>query len=158
VSKVDIRPFTPTDQDAVRRLVLAGLEERWGRLDPALNADLDDIASTYAGAIVLVARVDDRLVGTGTLVPRAAEGELVRMAVARDARRGGIGRALVDELVAAARRMGLARLVLETTAAWSDAVSFYERCGFTITHDEVGEFGRDVHFVRELRGRGPRVD
>jgi GNAT superfamily N-acetyltransferase len=156
VSAPEIRPFTPADQDAVRRLVLDGLEERWGTLDPALNADLDDIATSYAGAVVLVAHCGGRPVGTATLVPRAAAGEVVRMAVARDARRAGIGRALVEELAVAARRMGLARLVLETTATWSDAVTFYERCGFTITHDAVGRFGRDVHLARGLGREGER--
>jgi ribosomal protein S18 acetylase RimI-like enzyme len=145
-----IEAFTPADQDAVRALVLDGLRERWGGLDPSLNADLDDIARSYAGAVVLVARLDDRVVGTGTLVLRPEAGEIVRMAVAADVRRRGIGRALVDALLDAARARALTQVVLETTAEWTDAVGFYEGCGFACTHVEIGRFGRDVHLAHRL--------
>jgi hypothetical protein len=40
-----ISPFHPADQAAARTLILAGLQERWGHLDPRYNADLDDIAT-----------------------------------------------------------------------------------------------------------------
>ena len=150
MSSLRITRFTPADQEAVRALVLGGLRERWGRLDPSLNGDLDDIGRAYPDAVVRVARLDDRIVGTGILKVRSDAGELMRMSVAGDVRRLGIGRALVDEFVAIARQLGLSRLVLETTAEWVDAVTFYERCGFTITHDEIGRFGRDLYLALEL--------
>lgn len=65
-------------------------------------------------------------------------------------RRRGVGRTLLDALAAAARARGLTRLVLETSADWDDAVAFCSGCGFTMTHDEVGAFGRDAWFVRAL--------
>jgi ribosomal protein S18 acetylase RimI-like enzyme len=43
--------------------------------------------------------------------------------------------------------------VLETTASWTDAVGLYVRFGFTLTHYEDGEFGRDAWFRLEI---GPR--
>ena len=43
-----LRPFTAADQDAVKDLVLAGLADHWGTLDPTLNPDLNDIAGHYA--------------------------------------------------------------------------------------------------------------
>ncbi|KAI9334509.1 acyl-CoA N-acyltransferase [Zopfochytrium polystomum] len=45
--ELSIRPFRPADQAAARALVLDGLEERWGTLDPSLNGDLEDIARSY---------------------------------------------------------------------------------------------------------------
>ena len=42
------------------------------------------------------------------------------------------------------------RIVLETTAEWTDVVEFYVRCGFTLTHYEVGRFGRDAWFEMNL--------
>jgi hypothetical protein len=44
-------------------------------------------------------------------------------------------------------------LVLETTATWTDAVGLYEAFGFTLTHYEDGQFGRDAYF-RLDRGGG----
>ena len=44
-----------TNEDAVRSLILDGLQEHWGSVDPTLNPDLDDLAATYAAGRVLVA-------------------------------------------------------------------------------------------------------
>jgi ribosomal protein S18 acetylase RimI-like enzyme len=157
MSAVVIETFRPADQDEVRALILEGLQERWGALDPSLNRDLDDISATYRDHLVLVARDGSRVVGTGTLRRRGREGEIVRMAVATNRRGRGIGRALVEALAVQAGVHGIQRLVLETTATWVDAVTFYEHCGFTITHEEHGEFGRDVYLARDL-GREEGTD
>ena len=150
---VRIRTFTPADQQVVRALVLAGLAEHWGEVDPTLNPDLDDIASAYAHGCTLVTEVDGHVVGTGTVVPRDARtAELVRMSVAAERRGAGIGRHLVDALVARAAAWGNARVVLETTATWDDTVAFYRSCGFTVTHYDEGRFGRDAWFERVLDG------
>ncbi len=53
-------------------------------------------------------------------------------------------------LVGVARRNGWKAVVLETTATWTDAVRFYERFGFELTHYEDGAFGRDAYFRLEL--------
>jgi hypothetical protein len=42
-----IRPFHPNDQNAAQQLILDGLREHWGELDPTLNGDLDDIMGSY---------------------------------------------------------------------------------------------------------------
>jgi GNAT superfamily N-acetyltransferase len=72
------------------------------------------------------------------------------MSVDSGHRRAGVGRLLLDELVAVARRWGVERLVLETTAAWTDVVRFYARSEFTLTHFTDGEFGRDAWFEMKL--------
>jgi hypothetical protein len=68
--EITLRLFRPEDQTAVKNLILAGLKEHWGTLDPTLNPDLNDIAQTYANATFLVAWEGDRIIGTGALVPR----------------------------------------------------------------------------------------
>ncbi len=74
MSKADLRiaRFRPEDQDAVRALILAGLEERWGAVDPSLNPDLDDIAAIYADSVVLVAWTGNEIVGAGCTPPLAS--------------------------------------------------------------------------------------
>jgi N-acetylglutamate synthase-like GNAT family acetyltransferase len=72
---------------------LAGLEEHWGVLDPTKNPDLEDIGLTYADAIFLVAQQNNKIIGTGALIPKPdGTAEIVRMSVAADWRRKGIGR------------------------------------------------------------------
>ena len=44
--------------------------------------------------------------------------------------------------------------MLETTATWTDAVQFYERFGFELTHYEDGAFGRDAYFRLDLANAG----
>ena len=142
-----ISRFQPSDQQEAKALILAGLAEHWGILDLSLNPDLNDIASTYAGADFLVARIAGRIVGTGALVPcGAGSAEIVRMSVAADQRRCGIGRRIVSGLVALARERGYQRVVLETTASWVEVIQFYLRCGFSITHYQ----GEDVYFEKIL--------
>lgn len=105
--ELTVRQLQPSDQDAARRLILSGLAERWGSLDPSLNDDLDDIASSYAEGLFLVVLRGDELVGTGALV-RESEGvaRIVRMSVARPLRRHGVGRRICRRLCDDARALG----------------------------------------------------
>lgn len=141
-----IEPLTPADQPAARALILAGLEEHWGWLDPSLNPDLDDILTSYAGAVFLAAKVDGALIGTGVLIPEGVgAGRIVRMSVDKAQRRGGVGTRILRALLDEARALGYRKIVLETTETWDDAIGFYLRNGFRITHHAGG----DAHF--ELR-------
>jgi putative acetyltransferase len=62
----------------------------------------------------------------------AAHGELKSMHVRRDRRGGGTGRALVDHVLAEARRRGYRRVSLETGTydAFAPARALYRRVGF----------------------------
>ena len=63
------------------------------------------------------------------------------MSVAIDHRRTGLGQRLTEALIETARGWGVDRVVLETSAGWTEVVRFYRRCGFTLTHYDDGEFG-----------------
>jgi ribosomal protein S18 acetylase RimI-like enzyme len=143
-----IRSFQPQDQSAVQALILEGLQERWNVLDPLKNPDLVDIVSSYSGGCFRVAVTDGRIVGTGALIPYA-EGvaEICRMSVARELRRRGIGSAILHRLMEDAESHGYRKIILETTSTWKDAVSFYQKHGFRITHHQGG----DTHFLLELK-------
>jgi len=83
---IRIEHFDPAMQDAFRTLVLDGIAERWGAVDESLNTDLDDINSHYGSDRVLIAVDGATVVGTGILLIRATEGEIVRMSVHRNYR------------------------------------------------------------------------
>lgn len=142
------------NEGEVRALILAGLSDHWGSIDEMLNPDLDDMTVSYRhGRTVLVRDDDGILVGTGTIVPRSSTvAEILRMSVAAGRRGDGIGRQIVDELVATAERWGVEVVVLETSTSWSEVVSFYLRCGFSISRVEEGEFGSDTWFEKSTSG------
>ena len=129
---VRIRPFAPADQRAARALILAGLCEHWGWLDPNLNPDLDDIAASYLapGHVFFVAQSGQALTGTGAVIVDGNVGQIVRVAVHPQWRRRGIARALIAALLEAARARDLDRVWMETNDDWHDAIGLYRRCGF----------------------------
>jgi uncharacterized protein (TIGR00290 family) len=140
---VEIKSFRPEDQAEVKSLILAGLVDHWGVLDPTKNPDLNDIAHSYAGATFLVAWQAGRVVGSGALVPRGGgRAEVVRMSVAKDLRRSGIGKLILTRLIEQARTDGYSQVFLETTDTWQEVIAFYLRFGFEITHYSDG----DVYF------------
>jgi GNAT superfamily N-acetyltransferase len=158
LSIVTILPFQPSDQAAARALVLAGLVEHWGWLDETKNPDLDDIAASYANGCFLCAWQDERLVATGALLPagKPDSWQVVRMSVAAELRRTGLGKQMLEALEQEARLRGARRLVLETTATWHDVIAFYLRRGYRILPTSQffgsmleGETG-DVYFEKDL--------
>lgn len=137
---LDIRPFIPADQAEAKALILAGMQDHWGFIDPTLNPDLNDIAASYRDCVFMVGRMDGRLVATGCLkniTPACAE--IVRMSVTRDLRGRGLGRRMLTELIEQARKLGCQKFILETTADWSEVVAFYESAGFTRTEIRDGD-------------------
>ena len=75
------------------------------------------------------------VVGTGRLLP---DGHIGRMAVRREARRLGVGSALLTALMGEARRRGHARAVL---SAQTHAIAFYRRHGYRVASGEYLDCG-----------------
>lgn len=78
-------------------------------------------------------REDGRLLGCGALKRlEPGHGEIKSMRTADAARGRGIGKALLDHIVASARAEGISRLSLETgsTEQFAAALRLYEREGF----------------------------
>ena len=138
-----ITPFNPENQEAVKNLILQGLGEHWGTVDPTKNPDLKDIAQTYAKDIFLVAWHQDQIIGSGALVQRGPDkAEIVRMSVLKSYRRMGVGQKILDSLCGHAKMRGFKTVILETTETWQEVIQFYRAYGFHITHHKAG----DVYF------------
>jgi putative acetyltransferase len=137
---------TPEDFDAVRDLIRAFVE--WHRrthpdyhhlIDryfntPEFEAELAGLPEHYAAprGALLLARDDGMPAGCVALHAYDAGGdcEMKRMFVP-DAFRGlGVGRALGEGIMAAARAAGYRRMLLETSRDQHDAIRLYERLGF----------------------------
>ena len=140
---LNIRLFAPPDQEEVQQLILNGMAEHFVNLDPSLNPDLEDISTTYLGKgdLFLVAELDNRIIATGALVLDSLKtGRIVRVSVASDNRRMGVGQYIVHQLLHNARRLDLKRTLVETNLEWHGAILFYENLGFR-------EYKRDLESV-----------
>jgi putative acetyltransferase len=123
------------DVEAVRRLVLAHVEER--AVMPGIEhmrADAMRLPGPYVaprGAIFL-ARSGGEPVGCVALRPTPHDiGEVKRMYVNAAWRGRGVGRALLEALIARARAMDYCALRLGTIADMTAARSLYAALGFT---------------------------
>jgi len=147
VQNIAILPLQPKHQAEAKELILAGLAEHWGTLDPSKNPDLNDISSNYSKGLFLVALQNNKIIGTGAIVPRSNDvAEILRMSVAAIMRRQGIGKMILTQLCEYAKSNGYKRIILETTDTWQEAIEFYKRLGFQITHYLDG----DVYFALDL--------
>lgn len=142
---VEVREIRPEEHEALSSLTVAAYTAIDGHLDEGYRAELADVGGRAAGAVVLVAVTGDTVVGGATYVPDAdnplAEhtddhAASVRMlAVAPDAHRRGIGRALTEACTARAASEGKEALVLHTIDTNTGAIAFYEALGFERTPD-----------------------
>jgi len=106
--------------------------------------ELDDRETVHA-----IVRRGEKAIAAGRFYRRDAEtAQIGRMAVLREARRSGTGRALLDGLLDEACRRGYRRARL---SAQTHAVAFYEKAGFDAfggVYDDAGIPRRDME--REL--------
>jgi GNAT superfamily N-acetyltransferase len=117
-----------------RRLIVAYVE--WLGVDVSyqdFEAEMAALPGKYQpphGAL-RVALVDGAAVGVGGLRPlEPGIGELKRVFVAPAAQGHGAGRAIVEALLADARRIGYKKLRLDTLERLRAANALYERLGF----------------------------
>ena len=148
-SRIQVRPFQPSDQTLTKKLILAGLADHWGTLDPTLNPDLNDITHSYRGETFLLAVQGEEIIGCGALIEEegmAGYGRIVRMSVKKENRRQGLGQLILHHLQLAAQQRHFHKIVLETTQTWLDVVAFYQANGFQI----IGHQDGDTHFEKAI--------
>ena len=102
-----------------------------------------------------VAEADGERVGSITVAEKSATVAQLRMLFVETRARGcGIGRALVEESLAFARRTGYRRMVLYTVEDLHAARRIYEAAGFRLKRSEPGHcYGKDLveqHWERNL--------
>ena len=96
-------------------------------------AELAGLPGDYAPprGRLLLAWEDDRAIGVVAVRPLQGDiGELKRLYVAPAGRGQGVGRALVQAAIEAAREIGYSRLRLDTLPTMPEAIALYESLGF----------------------------
>ena len=114
---------------ALARLFAAVAEERTGiAAEPPV--DVEARAARFDLAATFVAEAEGEVVGLIALYENDDGGAELGMLVAKDWRRHGVGRSLLEAAVAWARSRALARLVLDVFARNDGAIAFYRGFGF----------------------------
>lgn len=129
---LEIREFIAGDETAFRKL-----NEEWinryftmEATDEKYLADPQGKILDRGGRIFLAVR-DGNAVGCCALIPIASnEYEVSKMAVTESCRGTGIGRRLLEMVIAEARESGARRLYLETHSKLAPAIRLYESVGF----------------------------
>ncbi len=148
---------SPADAQAFRTLNEAWIT-RYFTLEDEDRVFLGDPVGRVVdrGGAVLVARLDDQVIGCIGIVPTTpGVFELVKMAVSPDHQGHGTGRKLITAALDRARALGAHRIDLESNAQLTSAVHLYEAFGFRhLREDELvpSPYVRaDVHMTLDLR-------
>ncbi len=129
------RNGTNADGPALSELVFKVLAEYGLKGEPgATDACLQDIEGNYpraGGAFEVVENERGQLVGCCGLWPlEPGVCELRKMYITAEVRGQGLGRQLMDRVLAKARELGFRRMELDTASCLKEAVSLYEKYGF----------------------------
>ena len=146
---ISIRPAVETHVAAITRIYNQGIVDRVATLETAERDESERrawLAAREGRHPVVVAERGGAVVGWGSLNgfnPRPAYRHVadVSVYVEREARGTGVGRALLDRLVEAAREQGYHKLVLATFPFNPAGQALYRRVGFREvgTYREQGE-------------------
>jgi putative acetyltransferase len=129
------RPARSDDSAAVRAVVQSVLREYGLEFDADnTDADLTDIAGNYhelGGWFQVIESPSGSIVGCSGLFPLSAETvELRKMYLLPEARGQGLGKKLLGQSLAEARRLGYKRVILETNSVLKEAIALYQGFGF----------------------------
>jgi L-amino acid N-acyltransferase YncA len=133
-----IRPAVTADADAICRIYNQGIEDRLATLETVLRTP-DERRAWLAGRTprhpVLITERGGAIVGWASLNPfnpRACYDHVgdFSLYVERAARGSGVGRRLLEALIARARELGYHKLVLAAFPYNAAGCALYERCGF----------------------------
>jgi ribosomal-protein-alanine N-acetyltransferase len=119
-----IRRARVADVDAMHAIELATFSDPWSRVG------FRDTILGDRGLTVVAVDAAQALVGFAVLLTAADEAEIANLAVARGERRRGVGAALLDHLVAAAREAGCRTVHLDVRESNAAALALYATRGF----------------------------
>jgi putative acetyltransferase len=149
---IRIRTGTPSDAAAVTDLVFAALREHGIEPDPH-GSDADVVSFGKGATLELLAEDEGKILGMAILWDRGPDtpgAYLSKLFVAKAARGAGIGGALVEATIKAARARGHRRLSLRTRTVFGRAIALYESLGFERLPDPPSTSHSDRAYVLTL--------
>lgn len=121
-----LREMVQADVDAVLNIELCIQRYPWTR------GNFHDAVSS--GYVCLVDERNDEICSYAILMPTVEEAELLAIGVAMEQQRKGLGKAMLDEMLARASKQNMKRVFLEVRVTNLAAVALYRYAGFA----EVG--------------------
>lgn len=113
----------PEDLPEIVRIEQASFSDSW-----SLKGFED--ALRYSYSTMLCAKLGNAVVGYCCLYQVLDEGEIVNVAVAPEHRSRGIGRIMLDQLIARGKAKGVSRFLLDVRLSNLPAIRLYEGAGF----------------------------
>ena len=129
---IQINPFTPSDLEDFQRISYQWLSQ----YDLLEEEDIRILSHPQEvilgpGGCIFVARQDDNMVGTVSLIPAGEHTfELAKMAVIPECRGQGLWKRLMEHAISAASHMCAKRIILYTNSRLKEALSLYRKYGF----------------------------
>ena len=144
-SQIIVRAAVPADLDEVYAAERAAFSLPWSR------RSFTQIQRS-PGSIFLVATTDTRRVaGYAIAMLGGDEADLANIAVVDEERGRGVGRALIDRIIATVRGRGVRSLYLEVRQSNSTARALYRRVGFLEVGVRAGYYSHPVEDALVLR-------
>jgi putative acetyltransferase len=150
-----VRPGTDGDAAAAADVVRQVLWEHGLPFESRrLDADLLAPEAHYrarGGAFYVATDAGGRIIGTAALERTGpASGEVRKMFLLPEARGNGVGRALLEAVLAAARARRLERVTLRTRRRYDRAIRMYERAGFRLVGSARQARNGELGLIYEL--------
>lgn len=97
--------------------------------ESALRWSLENLSDT-----IYQVNLAEEIVGAATISWQAEPAEIVELAVVNEFQGKGIGKRIVEWLIAEAGRRGKQKIVVGTANSSLDNIAFYQKCGFRMDH------------------------
>jgi len=140
----------------IAEMVFTVLAEYNLKPDPAsTDADLKDIEQSYldqGGAFYVLEDKPGSIIGAYGLYPiDETTCELRKMYLSKSFRGKGLGKLLLEDALAQAKRMGFEKVALETASVLTEAISLYKSYGFLEYKPDHLSSRCDQAFVLQLK-------
>ena len=149
---ISFREIRLEDNAQIAHVIRRALEE-YGVARPGTvytDPTTDDLFSLFKQdrSVYFIAELDGDLIGGCGVFPTVGLpkdcAEIVKLYIKKEARGLHIGFQLLEKCAQTAQEMGYKSLYLETLPELDKAVSLYERCGYKLLENPLGESG---HFA-----------
>lgn len=116
------RPMTEDDLDEIMRIEPHIYPHPWSR-----GNFVDSLRSGYSSWVLLI---EQKIIGYALMMMVLDEAHLLNLSVAKAYQKRGLGRLLLEHMIAVAKRHGAANMFLEVRPSNISAIALYENIGF----------------------------